>query len=254
MHGRPELERFFSEHIIDIIQNRARYNALGIHFPSAIALHGPTGCGKTYAVERLVAFLNWPSFTVDASTVGSPYIHETSRKVAELFNEAASFAPSVLIIDEMEAFLTNRSSVGASGHHHVEEVAEFLRRIPEASRKRVLIIGMTNQIEMIDPAILRRGRFDHVIKVGLPSKLEICELLKSLIAELPQEGSIDVERLAERLLGRPLSDVSYVVKDGARLAAKAGKDRIGQSYLMSAVDSIDVSRDDKVAGGKIGFI
>ena len=126
-------------------------------------MHGPPGCGKTFAVERLVDFLGWPSFQIDASSVASPYIHETSKKVAEVFDKAMQNAPSVLVIDEMEAFLADREM--GSGHHRVEEVAEFLRRIPEATKNDVLIVAMTNRIEMIDPAILRRGRFDHVIKV-----------------------------------------------------------------------------------------
>jgi cell division protease FtsH len=85
--GRPDLERFLNEHVIDIVENHERYKALGIDFPSAIVLHGPPGCGKTFAVERLVAYLGWPLFEIDASSVGSPYIHETSRKVAEVFEK-----------------------------------------------------------------------------------------------------------------------------------------------------------------------
>lgn len=86
--GRPGLESFFTEHVIDIIENQARYESLGITFPSAIVLYGPPGCGKTFAVERLVDYLGWPSFEIDASSVGSPFIHETSKKVAELFDRA----------------------------------------------------------------------------------------------------------------------------------------------------------------------
>ena len=78
--GRPELERFINEHVVDIIENEARYKVLGIEFPSAIILHGPPGCGKTFAVERLVDYLGWPSFQIEASSVASPYIHETSKR------------------------------------------------------------------------------------------------------------------------------------------------------------------------------
>jgi cell division protease FtsH len=166
--GRPELAAFFNEHIVDIILHRDRYKALGIEFPSAVILHGPPGCGKTFAVDRLVDFLGWPSFQIDASSVASPYIHETSKKVAQVFDKAMQNAPSVLVIDEMEAFLADREM--GSGHHRVEEVAEFLRRIPEAVKNDVLIVAMTNRIDMIDPAIQRRGRFDHVIKVDFASE------------------------------------------------------------------------------------
>lgn len=165
--GREALEDFFNEHVVDIIFNPERYRTMGIDFPSAIILHGPPGCGKTFAVDRLVEFIGWPSYAIDSNSVGSPYIHETSKKISEVFDKALDNAPSVVVIDEMEAFLTDRRSGSSSGLHHVEEVAEFLRRIPEAISNRVLVIGMTNMIDMIDPAILRRGRFDHVIEVGM---------------------------------------------------------------------------------------
>src|SRR5258708_14737727 len=113
-----------------------------------MGLHGPAGWGKTFAVERLVEHLGWPSFQIDASSVASPYIHETSRKISEVFKSAAKSAPSVLVIDEMEAFLAKRDM--GSGHHRVEEVAEFLRRIPEAASSEVLIVSMTNRLDRTD--------------------------------------------------------------------------------------------------------
>ena len=250
--GRPELATFFSEHIIDIIVNRDRYKALGIDFPSAVVLHGPPGCGKTFAVERLVDFLGWPSFQIDSSSVASPYIHETSKKVAEVFDKAMQSAPSVLIIDEMEAFLADREM--GSGHHRVEEVAEFLRRIPEAAKNEVLIIAMTNRVDMIDPAILRRGRFDHVIMVDFASEAEVLSLLEKLLSTLPKDESIDARPLAVELAGRPLSDVSYVVREGARLAARAGKDRLDRESLSTAMDSTPAREREGSVQRKIGFV
>lgn len=252
--GRPELEQFINEHVVDIIENEARYKVLGIEFPSAIILHGPPGCGKTFAVERLVDYLGWPSFQIEASSVASPYIHETSKKVAEVFDKAMENAPAVLVIDEMEAFLSERQSGMGSGQHHIEEVAEFLRRIPEAIKNRVLIIAMTNKIEMIDAAILRRGRFDHVVKVGMASEEEVRALLEKLVKDLPCENDIDVALLAKRLTGRPLSDVAFAVREGARLAARSGKDKLDQSSLLLAMDATPLRSNDEGASRKIGFI
>lgn len=231
--GRAELESFFREHILDILQNRDRYQALGIGFPSAVVLQGPPGTGKTFAVDRLIEFLGWPSFQIDAASVASPFIHETSRKVAEVFDSATENAPSVLVIDEMEAFLADREM--GSSHHRVEEVAEFLRRIPEASKNNVLILAMTNRIDMIDSAVLRRGRFDHVIEVGFANYEEVLSLLKSLLSEIAKEEDINPEPLAKKLEGRPLSDVAFVVREGARLAARARKGRLDQASLLSAL-------------------
>jgi cell division protease FtsH len=251
--GRPELEQFFNEHIVDIIENDICYKALGIDFPSAVILHGPPGCGKTFAVEKLVDYLGWPSFQIDSSSVASPYIHDTSKKIAEVFDKAMQNSPSVIVIDEMEAFLADRQAGGGSSHHRVEEVAEFLRRIPEAIQNHVLILAMTNRIEMIDPAIQRRGRFDHVVKVDMASEEEVRSLLSKLVSDLPCEDNVDVTELAQQLAGRPLSDVAFAVREGARLAARAGKDKLDQASLQQAM-GVNSTRKKKEKSSRIGFI
>jgi hypothetical protein len=249
--GRPTVAAFFNEHVIDIIRNGERYRALGIGFPGAVVLHGPPGCGKTFAVEKLIDFLGWPSFQIDAASVASPYIHETSRKVAAVFESAAEKAPAVVVIDEMEAFLAERDMGAGSSHHRVEEVAEFLRRIPEAAKARVLVIAMTNRIDMIDPAILRRGRFDHVIKMEPASEEEVLGLLESLCAALPQQGKIDCAPFARQLAGRPLSDVGFLMREAARLAARGGRDTLDVESMTAALQSV-LTRADPDAP-KIGF-
>ena len=249
--GRENLESFFNEHVVDIIVNADRYEALGINFPSATILHGPPGCGKTFAVEQLANFLNWPIFSIDASSVASPYIHDTSKKIAEIFNKAIDTSPSIIVIDEMESFLSDRES--SSGQHHVEEVAEFLRRIPEAIANKVLILAMTNRIEMIDPAILRRGRFDHIIELGMPSATEIESLINSLLSDLPVSENIETNKLIGRLSNRPLSDTAFIVRESARIAAKSGKSKIDQDSILIALESLPPKAQDQKKQ-TIGFI
>ncbi len=249
--GRPHLEEFFNEHVIDIIFNAEKYQALGIDFPSAIVLHGPPGCGKTFAVERLVEFIDWPSYSIDSGSVGSPYIHQTSKKISEVFDKAIDGAPSVIVIDEMEAFLSDRLSGGSSGLHHVEEVAEFLRRIPEGVKNKVLIIAMTNLIEMIDPALLRRGRFDHIVEVGMPSREEVASLVDSLLSKLPRAADLNVDKLLDALTGKALSDSAFVIREAARLAAKAGKSELDQKSIESALHSLPKDQAKKTRS--IGF-
>ncbi len=249
--GRPKLEEFFCDYVIDIIFNPLKYQALGIDFPSAIVLHGPSGCGKTFAVERLVEFIDWPSYSIDSNSVGSPYIHETSKKIAEVFDKAIDNAPSVIVIDEMESFLSNRLAGGSSSLHHVEEVAEFLRRIPEAIKKKVLVIGMTNMIEMIDPAILRRGRFDQICEVGMPSKQETASLLETLLNKIPRSENINLDTVIDALTGKPCSDLAFVVREAARIAAKSGKAQIDQDSMTVALESLASDSDNEAK--RIGF-
>lgn len=251
--GRADLERFFREHIIDIVEHSERYKALGIEFPSAVVLHGPPGCGKTFAVEKLVDYLGWPSFSIDSSTIGSPFIHETGKKIAKAFDDALRASPSVVVIDEMESFLSDRQLGGGQGLHHVEEVAEFLRRIPEAIQNHVLVIGMTNKIEMIDAAILRRGRFDHVIQVGMPTEEEVRSLLAELLASRPGGREIDTTPVVTSLLGRPLSDASFVVREAARLAARSGRTSLDQASIDDALRSLPPRAEGGSQSTPIGF-
>ena len=250
--GRPQLEEFFNEHVIDIIFNPEKYQAMGIEFPSAIVLHGPPGCGKTFAVERLVEHIDWPIYSIDSSSVGSPYIHETSKKISEVFDKAMDDSPSVIVIDEMESFLSDRRAGTSSGLHHVEEVAEFLRRIPEAIKNRVLVVAMTNMIDMIDPAILRRGRFDHIVEVGMPSRIEVTSLIDSLFSKLPKAENLNLDGLLDVLTGRALSDSAFVVRETARLAAKAGKSQIDQDSVDAALSSLPKEKNKK--SRRIGFV
>lgn len=248
--GRPELEAFFQDHIIDIIENRARYTKLGIDFPSAVILYGPPGCGKTFAVDALVEYLDLPSFTISSGSIGSPYIHQTSMKIANVFDDAIKQAPSIIVIDEMEAYLSERAEEFHS--HKVEEVAEFLREIPEALKNNVLIIGMTNMIDKIDPAILRRGRFDHVIKIDMPTETEVESLLQGLFSERPCEENIKLHKAIALLSGRPLSDASFLVREAARITAKAGKSKINNASVEQALKLV-VREKDVSEERKIGF-
>ena len=251
--GREELTQFFNEHIIDIVNDEERYKRLGINFPGAIILHGPPGTGKTYAVEKLTDYLGWPMFAVDATSIGSSYIHETSKKIAEIFKKAIENSPSLLVIDEMDAFLSDRES-GPSGQHRVEEIAEFLRQIPEAAKNKVLIVGMTNRIDMIDAAILRRGRFDHIIGVDYASKEEVLNMIKTSLEKIPKEKDLDLDGAAINLEGRPLSDAAFVLREAARLSASRGKDFIDQESLSDALSSTS-DRNKKTNNSRpIGFL
>lgn len=251
--GRPNLEAFFNEHVIDLIRNEERYKALGITFPGAVLLHGPPGCGKTFAVEKLVEHLDWPFFSIDSGSIGSPFIHETGKKIAEAFEQAVKVSPAVVVIDEIDAFLAARDS-SAGGQHRVEEVAEFLRSIPKAAENKVLVIGMTNRLDSLDPAVVRRGRFDHILEVGMPSEIEVNSLLTAKLADIPTDDDIDIAVLAKALAGRPLSDVGFIVRESCRLAAKSGSSKVGAIHIRTALDASPSRVPTESKPRKIGFI
>ena len=247
--GRPELELFFNENIIDIVTHQEQYKRMGIPFPGATILYGPPGCGKTYAVEKLSEYLGWKRFDVDSNTIASSYIHDTSKKISEVFQAAIKAAPSILVIDEMEAFLSDRGMAGPTGTHHVEEVAEFLRRIPEAISKGVLVFAMTNMIDAIDPAILRRGRFDHKVEVKMATAEEIEALLISRFAELPVDEGVNPSAIAKALDGHPMSDISFILREAGRFAVKNNLNAISSECFDSALRLLPKQKESR----KIGF-
>ena len=251
--GRPHLEAFFNEHVVDLMRHEARYKALGIHFPGAILLHGAPGCGKTFAVDALVDYLDWPAFPIDSGSIASPFIHDTAKKIAEVFLKAADAAPAVVVIDEIDAFLAAREDAGHA-QHRVEEVAEFLRAIPKAYENRVLVIGMTNRLQSLDPAVVRRGRFDHILDVGMPSELETLSLLQAKLAGIPCEPGIDIAGLAKALAGRPLSDLGFIIKDACRRAARAGRDKLGPADVDAALAAAPSRAPEEKKARKIGFV
>lgn len=245
--GRAALEQFFREHIIDVIENEERYRKLGVPFPGGVILHGPPGCGKTFAVEALVAYLDWPIYQVTSASIGSPYVHETGRKIGEVFEEAARHAPSVVVLDEMDAFLGTRTD---AHRHQVEEVAEFLRCLQGAQKARVLVIGMTNRPDAVDPAVLRRGRFDHVIDVSLPSAEEVLQVLHRELEGRPCASDLTLLEYARALEGRPLSDAAFLVREAARWAARSGAPLIDRTAFEHAIEAVMGSRTPE---RRIGF-
>lgn len=243
--GRIELETFFKDYVIDVVENSEYYIRMGIEFPSPFILQGPPGCGKTYAVEKLTKYLDWPCFYIDSSTVGSSFIHESSKKISKVFDDAMEAAPSVVVIDEMESFLSNRESTHT---HHLEEVGEFLRRIPEAKDNKVLVIAMTNMIGCIDSAIRRKGRFDHIIEVGMPTSEEIEMVINHFLSSLPH-SEIDTKKLSKELENSSMADVDFVLRESARLTAKQHLESISQDSIDKAVKSLKTKAEKKHTPG-----
>lgn len=231
--GRKELNEFFNESVIDIIENVGVYKKLGIDFPEAFILEGPPGCGKTFAVRKLEEYLDIPTYHITSSSVGSTYIHETAKKIEDTFNEAASQKCSMVVVDEMESFMPNRAEQRADNNHRVEEVNAFLKCLQTAQENKILVVGMTNFIDRIDPAILRSGRMGTHIKVSWPSEEEIYQVLQLELDKRPHD-EIDLKRYASRFYKRPLSDVTAVVR---RAAMNAGKRRAGKV----SVDDFDAA-------------
>jgi cell division protease FtsH len=236
--GRPALEQFFRDYVIEPVADRDRYAALKVQLPNGVLLYGPPGSGKTHTVNKLALALGWPVFRIDLGAVGSPFVHQTTVALRKAFEEAKRSSPSLIVLEEVDAVAPARGPM--THDHKVEEVVELLRMVESASQNGVLFIATTNRKHALDPALLRRGRFDHAIEVGYPSTDEVRAALREILSGRPQKN-VELDSLSEKLAGRPMSDIAWVVNDAARAAARAKRDAIEQEDLSEAVQRLFAS-------------
>jgi cell division protease FtsH len=236
--GRPALEAFFREYVIEPSADRARYEALGVQLPNGILLYGPPGSGKTHAVDTLVAALGQPIFRLDLGEIGSPFIHQTTVSMRKAFEQAKRSAPSLLILEEIDAVAPARGPM--SQDHKVEELTEILRMIESAAKNGVLVLATTNRREALDPALLRKGRFDHSVHVDYPTKEEVELALRGMLKDRPND-LLDLSKASQFLAGRPMSDAAWVVNEAARLTARSKEDRITEQNLDDALSRLQAT-------------
>lgn len=233
--GRPALEAFFREYVIEPSADPDRYQALRVQLPNGILLYGPPGSGKTHAVDTLVAALRRPTFRLDLGEVGSPFIHQTTVAMRRAFEQAKRSAPSLLVLEEIDAVASARGPM--SQDHKVEELTEILRMIEAAAKNGVLVLATTNRKEALDPAVLRTGRFDHSVLVDYPTEEEVELALAGMLKDRPH-ASLDLSGASRSLAGRPMSDAAWVVNEAARLTARAKQDKITGTLLQEALSRL----------------
>ncbi|MEY9461976.1 cell division protease FtsH [Bradyrhizobium ottawaense] len=236
--GRPALEAFFREYVLEPSADPERYQALRVQLPNGILLYGPPGSGKTHAVDTLVAALRRPTFRLDLGEVGSPFIHQTTVAMRQAFEQAKRSAPSLLVLEEIDAVASARGPM--SQDHKVEELTEILRMIEAAAKNGVLVLATTNRKEALDPAVLRTGRFDHSVLVDYPTKEEVELALGGMLKDRPHD-ELDLSQASQSLAGRSMSDAAWVVNEAARLTARAQRDRISEDSLREALSRLKSS-------------
>ncbi len=233
--GQPALEALLREQVIDVLHRPAAYARLGVPAPGGVLLAGPPGCGKSFAAGQLARFLGWPLHEISLATVGSMWLHETSRKMADAFASAAAEAPAVILLEELDALGKSRASgFGPTA----DEVATLLRLIETAPSRGLLVIGTTNRPEAIDPALRRRGRFDIVHILDHADAVAMQAVLENLLGDRPHAAGLDLTAAARRLARRPTSDAVWVVNEAARQAVRGGYDAIDDLLLARALASL----------------
>lgn len=216
--GMRELKELLQQKVIFVIQNKELSEQYKLTPPNGMLLYGPPGCGKTFFAEKFAEQTQFNFILVKSSDLASIYVHGTQEKIGQLFKQAEKDAPTVLCFDEFDAFVPNRSSIGAE--HVSGEVNEFLSQLNNCSKRGIFVVATTNRPDMIDPAVLRTGRLDKHIFVPLPDHDARKEMFAIHLKGRPfEEGSIDFDALSDMTDGYIASDIAYIVNDAAMAAA-----------------------------------
>lgn len=244
--GLENVKTLLADEVMYVLKNPDKARQYRLKAPNGMLFYGPPGCGKTYVAEKFAQESRLNFVMVKASDLGSIYIHGTQGKIKELFDNAAAKAPTVLCFDELDGMVPDRSKVTSDGA--AGEVNEFLSQLNNCSDRGIFVIGTTNRPNMIDPAVLRSGRMDHLIYIPMPDAEARKELFRIHLSGRPQEEDIDLEALASMTDGYVASDIELIVNKTALAAAK--KDvPVSQELLEERIPMIrkSVSESDKEA-------
>ena len=230
--GMESLKAELTNRVIWILRDREKAKKYRLMPPNGMILYGPPGCGKTFFAQKFAEESQFNFILVNGSDLGSIYVHGTQGKIADLFKEAAKKAPSIICFDEFDSFVPSRGSEAAS--HRPEEVNEFLGQLNNCSEKGIFVIGTTNRLDMIDHAILRKGRMDLHIEIPAPDARTRSLIFKIHLKDRPLDANIDYDELADKTENYAASDIAFIVNDAAMNAALADKD-ISQEHLLNAI-------------------
>jgi len=234
--GMQELKDILTKDVIQPLKNPEKFKKFNVTTPNGILLFGPPGCGKTFIVRKLAEEIGYNFKEISPSGVGSKWAHETSGNIAKIFQDAKNNAPTILFFDEIEALVPKRESLGENASHRQEEINEFLSQLNDASKRGILVVGATNQPDLIDSAIMRSGRMDKRIYVGPPDFAARSELFRALLAKAAHSEDINYDKLAEMTNNFCSSDIPNIVQDAGRKAAYDGLDEIEQDLLEYTIE------------------
>lgn len=248
--GMDELKADLTNRIIWVLKDKEKAKRYKITPPNGMLLYGPPGCGKTFFAEKFAEETGYNFKIVKGSDLASTSLHGTQSKIGELFDQARKDAPSIICFDEFDAFVPRRTS--SEGEAKGDEVNEFLTQMNECHKDGLFIIGTTNMKELIDPAVLRKGRMDLHVEIKAPDLACRKELFRLGLYYRPVSEDVAIHELAIMTENYSAADIRFIINEAALMAA-LGDVSIGQEHLKNAIRHNSPSIPQPQQRPRIGF-
>ena len=235
--------------IVDFLKNPVSYTRLGAKIPKGVILVGPPGTGKTLLAKAVAGEAQVPFFNISGSEFVEMFVGVGASRVRDLFKQAKEKAPCIIFIDEIDAIGRSRGKGAFLSGANDERESTLNQLLTEmdgfGTNSGVIVLAATNRADMLDPALLRPGRFDRHIYLELPNLKEREEIIKVHLRPLVLEENLDLSFLASQTPGFSGADIANICNEAALIAARKKKDKTGRQDFLDAIDRIVAGQEKK---------
>ena len=243
--GQDEAKESLQE-VVDFLHNPGKYTSVGAKLPKGALLVGPPGTGKTLLAKAVAGEAKVPFFSLSGSAFVEMYVGVGASRVRDLFKQAQQMAPCIIFIDEIDAIGKSRDTQMGGNDEREQTLNQLLAEMDGfESNKGLVLLAATNRPEILDPALLRPGRFDRRIIVERPDLKGRVEVLKVHSIDVKMDETVDLEAIALATSGAVGSDLANMINEAAINAVKNGRNAVSQADLFEAVEVVLVGKEKK---------
>ena len=235
------------EEVVAFLKEPRKFSALGARIPKGVLLYGPPGCGKTLLARAVAGEAGVPFFSISGSDFVEMFVGVGASRVRDLFEQAKKHNPCIIFIDEIDAVGRQRGAGLGGGHDEREQTLNQLLVEMDgfSNNEGIIVMAATNRPDILDPALLRPGRFDREITVDAPDVVGRRQILDVHAKDKPLDKDVDLDVVARRTPGFTGADLANVLNEAALLAARHNKKKIGMEELEQAVERVIAGPEKK---------
>jgi cell division protease FtsH len=235
------------EEVVEFLKYPKKFETVGAKIPKGVLLVGPPGTGKTMMARAVAGEANVPFFSISGSEFVEMFVGVGASRVRDLFSKAKKNAPCIIFIDEIDAVGRKRGSGMGGGHDEREQTLNQILVEMDGFEQgqNVIVLAATNRMDVLDPALLRPGRFDRRVGIGLPDRKDRLAILKVHFAKKPLNKSVDLDSLAAKTAGSSGADLANIANEAAIIAARANRNVITNEDVTNAFEKVAIGPERK---------